>query len=142
MLLFDRYVYFEHALCCEAIRDGSTDFSFAANNFKIFFRSVFNNDVGVQFLINLNQSWLISGLLSKEFYYGLPLWCRTLFVSFNVITDFKREPFNSFQNASKNSLLNPSFPGALILDINLKALTNYFSPSSISQKYFCILYIF
>ena len=54
MLLFDRCVYFEHALCCEAIRDGSTDFSFAANNLKNFFRLVFNNDVGVQFLINLN----------------------------------------------------------------------------------------
>ena len=47
------YLFWTLAVCCEVIWDGRTDFSFTAKDFEKFFRSIFNNEIGLQFLINL-----------------------------------------------------------------------------------------
>ena len=79
------------AVCSE---EKSRAFSFTAKAFNEILRSVFNNDVGLQFLANP-----LSLSFSQGVYYGLLLGGRKPFSSFSVRKIFKRGSFNSFQNA-------------------------------------------
>ena len=84
-------LFWIQAICCE---DKSRAFNFTSKAFDEILRSVFNNDVGLQFLVNPSSLSFLQGV-----YYGLPLGGRKAFVSFSVIKKIKRGSFNSFQNA-------------------------------------------
>ena len=54
------------------LRDRSTDYNFAAKAFEKYFRSVFNSEIGLQFLINLlslsffSRSFIMACLCDEE----------------------------------------------------------------------------
>ena len=78
IFLFHRRIYFGRTQFTVKLQET------AAKTFEKIFKSVLNNEVGLQFLINP----LFLPFSFKEFYYSFPLWCRKLFVSFSVIVWF------------------------------------------------------
>ena len=78
------YLFWTQTVCLKAIRDVSTAFSFAAKAFDKIFRSVFNNEFGLQFLIN--PLFLFS--FFKEFITACSCDVENPLVRFSVIKRF------------------------------------------------------